>query len=144
MKKHLFSAAAACLMIAASSSAFAGELISKMPVPGGGGSNIAGRGGFFVTNADQTIRDVLVRWSQNSGWVHKPEHWSVERDHPIMGEAGPELFGGDFKESVRILLSSTDLTDRPVQPCFYTNRVLRVIPKSASCKPRDASDLNSR
>lgn len=88
---------------------------------------------FDVRPNDQTIRDVLIRWSGYAGWVHKPEHWTLDRDFPIAGPADASMFGTDFKQATRKLLSSTELTDRPVQPCFYTNRVLRVIPKAELC-----------
>jgi hypothetical protein len=89
--------------------------------------------GYGASKADNTIREVLVRWSAMSGWAHDPEHWAVEKDHPIEGNAGPEVFGIEFKSAVRILLASTENSDLPVQPCFYTNRVLRVIAKAATC-----------
>lgn len=89
--------------------------------------------GFAAFRADNTIREVLVRWSAMSGWAHDPEHWAVEKDHPIEGNAGPEVFGMEFKAAVRILLASTENSDLPVQPCFYTNRVVRVIAKAATC-----------
>jgi hypothetical protein len=89
--------------------------------------------GYAAFKGDNTIREVLVQWSAMSGWSHEPEHWTVDKDHPIEGNAGPEVFGIEFKAAVRILLASTENSDLPVQPCFYTNRVLRVIAKSASC-----------
>lgn len=89
--------------------------------------------GFAASRRDSTIRDVLVRWAAASGWAHDAEHWSVDKDHPVEGAAGPDVFGYEFKAAVRTLLASTENSDLPVQPCFYTNRVLRVIPRSASC-----------
>jgi hypothetical protein len=88
---------------------------------------------FDVTPQDTTVREVLVRWSQSVGWTHQPSHWTLDRDFPIAGTADGSVFGADFKEATRRLLSSTELTDRPVQPCFYTNRILRVVPKAELC-----------
>lgn len=88
---------------------------------------------FAVTSADRSVREALSRWAKAAGWSHEPAHWALDRDFPIAAAAGPEIFGLDFKGAVRILLSSTDLTDRPVQPCFYTNHVVRVIPKAELC-----------
>lgn len=98
--------------------------VSAIPLPAAG---------FAVSPADRSIREALARWSRDSGWVHEPIHWTLDRDFPVAAAAGPELFGGEFKTAVRVLLSSTELTDRPVQPCFYTNRVVRVIPKAELC-----------
>jgi hypothetical protein len=88
---------------------------------------------FDVTTSDQTMRDVLVRWATSAGWVHSPEHWTIDRDLPISGTADSSVFGMDFKDATRKLLASSDLTDRPVQPCFYSNRVVRVVPKAEIC-----------
>jgi len=41
---------------------------------------------------------------------------------------------------VRGLLSSTDLTDFPVQPCFYSNNVLRVVTRAEVCDRMTASN----
>lgn len=88
---------------------------------------------FEVTAKDVTVRDVLVRWSMAAGWTHSASHWTINRDFPIAGTADASVFGADFKEATRRLLSSTELTDRPVQPCFYTNKILRVVPKAELC-----------
>lgn len=88
---------------------------------------------FAVTPGDRSIREALSRWARVAGWVHEPAHWALDKDFPVAAAAGPEIFGPEFKGAVRVLLSSTELTDRPVQPCFYTNNVVRVIPKAEFC-----------
>lgn len=88
---------------------------------------------FDVTARDSSVREVLARWSRSAGWTHEAQHWTLDKDHPIQGTAGPDVFGADYKTAVRRLLSSTELTDRPVQPCFYVNQVVRVIPKAELC-----------
>lgn len=88
---------------------------------------------FEVKTSDRSVREALSRWAKAAGWVHEPAHWALDKDFPIAAAAGPEVFGPDFKGAVRVLLSSTELTDRPVQPCFYTNHVVRVIPKAELC-----------
>lgn len=88
---------------------------------------------FEVSGKDRTVREALARWARQVGWVHESVHWSVGMDYPILGAAGPETFGADFKGAVRVLLASTELTDRPAQPCFYTNYVVRVIPRAEAC-----------
>ena len=80
--------------------------------------------------SDQNFRKVLTRWANVSGWMFEPEHWSVARDIPV---SGVDSVVSDFKTAVRRLLKSTLLTDLPVQPCFYSNKVLRVIPASELC-----------
>ena len=89
--------------------------------------------GFDISPADRSIREALARWARSAGWSHEPSHWTLDRDFPVEGAAGAELFGPDFKTAVRLLLASTELTERPVQPCFYSNRVVRVIPQAELC-----------
>lgn len=85
---------------------------------------------FEVSPVDQNFRKVLMKWSKDSGWTFEPEHWAVARDIPV---SGSDAVITDFKTAVRRLLKSTTLTDLPVQPCFYSNNVLRVIPASELC-----------
>ncbi|MBO1110726.1 TcpQ domain-containing protein [Bordetella petrii] len=79
---------------------------------------------------DATLRAVLTRWADDAGWAFEPQHWAVDADIPLAGSAD---FPADFKAAVRGLLASTELADRPVQPCFYTNKVLRVVPFTQAC-----------
>jgi hypothetical protein len=85
---------------------------------------------FTISRSDKTIREALVAWSKRAGWTHDAEHWTVPFDLPVLSSAD---LGADFKGAVRALLSSTDLTNMPLQPCFYTNKVLRVVPKAELC-----------
>lgn len=85
---------------------------------------------FEVSPVDQNFRKVLMKWSKDSGWTFEPEHWAVARDIPV---SGSDAVISDYKTAVRRLLKSTTLTDLPVQPCFYSNNVLRVIPASELC-----------
>lgn len=85
---------------------------------------------YSVSLSDPNFRKVLTRWANASGWMFEPEHWSVARDIPV---GGTDSVIADFKTAVRRLLKSTLLTDLPVQPCFYSNKVLRVIPASELC-----------
>ncbi|WP_260986357.1 TcpQ domain-containing protein [Bordetella genomosp. 13] len=87
---------------------------------------------FHAGPPEATLRAVLARWAQAAGWTFQAQHWAVDVDIPLAGSAE---FGSDFKQAVRALLGSTELTDRPVQPCFYTNRVLRVVPFTQACDP---------
>jgi len=89
---------------------------------------------------DATLRAVLSRWAQDAGWLFEPQHWAVDADIPLAGKAE---FSGDFKAAVRQLLAATELADRPVQPCFYSNKVLRVVPLTQACDRSQASGVRS-
>ena len=112
--------------------------------PGPAGAALASSGSqvesgvstFRAGPPDSTLRAVLSRWATGAGWMFQPAHWAVDADIPLDGAAD---FQGDFKQAVRDLLASTELSDRPVQPCFYTNRVLRVVPLAQVCD-RSGSD----
>lgn len=79
---------------------------------------------------DTSLRAVLQRWARQAGWIFGAEHWSLNADIPLQGQA---RFGSDFKTAVRDLLRSTEMADRPLQPCFYSNQVLRVVPLRQRC-----------
>ncbi|MEN5157999.1 TcpQ domain-containing protein [Achromobacter spanius] len=85
---------------------------------------------FRAAPPDATLRAVLARWADTAGWTFHPQHWAVDVDIPLAATAE---FPGDFKTAVRGLLGATELADRPLQPCFYGNRVLRVVPLAQSC-----------
>lgn len=85
---------------------------------------------YSVTRDDKSVREVLARWTSQSGWTFRTEHWTVGSDIPVSGYAD---LGPDFKVAVRALLASTRLTELPVKPCFYTNQVVRVIPRNEKC-----------
>lgn len=91
---------------------------------------------FIVSTTDINIRTVLEKWSKSSGWTFGLVHWNSDRDLPVLANA---RFQGDYKSSVRQLLSSTEMTDVPLQPCFYSNFVLRVVPFSEKCDRISAS-----
>ncbi|MBN6205139.1 toxin co-regulated pilus biosynthesis Q family protein [Ralstonia pickettii] len=80
-----------------------------------------------VTPADQNLRTLLSRWASAAGWQVV---WKVDRDVPLEGGA---QFTGDFKRAVRDALHSTDGSDFPLQPCFHTNAVVRVISATVRC-----------
>lgn len=85
---------------------------------------------YAVAPSDVNFRRVLTRWARASGWTFDLEHWAVSKDIPVGGADATAL---DFKAAVRRLLKSTLLNDTPVQPCFYSNKVLRVIPATELC-----------
>jgi len=92
---------------------------------------------YRVSPADGNIRSALARWAQSAGWTFEAEHWAVDVDIPIAGTAEFEL---QFDDAVQELLASTELSERPLQPCFYANKVLRVVPYAQSCDPTGARE----
>src|SRR5690606_40601005 len=80
---------------------------------------------FDVSLTDRNMRNALARWARQAGWTFQPEHWATDVDIPLAGVA---TFGADFRHAVRMLLSATEMAERPLQPCFYSNRVVRVVP----------------
>ncbi|AWB33520.1 hypothetical protein DBV39_07135 [Orrella marina] len=87
---------------------------------------------FELQMQDQTIRQALMRWAADHRWHFENGHWAVPVDLPITASA---RFEGSFISAVRALLAATDIAGRPLQPCFYANRVLRVISANESCDP---------
>ena len=85
---------------------------------------------YEVSPVDQNLRVALARWAQSAGWTFDTEHWAVDADIPIVGSAS---FQPKFKLAVQELVASTELADRPLQPCFYSNKVLRIVPYAQSC-----------
>jgi hypothetical protein len=85
---------------------------------------------YAVTGTDVNLRQALARWSGLSGWRFQAEHWAVDVDIPLTATAN---FSDDFVSSVRALIEATELSDRPLQPCFYANQVLRVVPLTEAC-----------
>jgi hypothetical protein len=102
------------------------------PAPGTGfnGFNGVGEAIWEVHSADMTVRRVLERWSKTAGWMFGLEHYAVDRDLPVYAQTA---FRGDFRSAVRSLLASSEMTDLPLQPCFYNNSVLRVVPRAELC-----------
>lgn len=88
---------------------------------------------YTVSPQDLNLRSALARWAREAGWTFEPEHWAVDADIPIVGSA---TFEPGFKFAVQDLVASTELADRPLQPCFYSNRVLRIVPYAQQCDRR--------
>lgn len=93
----------------------------------------AARATFHVSRADGHLRGVLARWAGLAGWTFEPEHWALDADIPVSADAD---LGDDFRSAVRALMASTEMGDLPAQPCFYANRVLRVVAYAQQCDPR--------
>jgi hypothetical protein len=84
----------------------------------------------FAVRERETVREALTRWSKDAGWTHLPEHYTVDFDVQILGTVAPYT---DFRTGVRALLATTSMTQKPLQPCFYSNQVLRVILRTQRC-----------
>lgn len=110
-----------------------GEVAGLPAAPMASGGQQPGSGTYEVTAADRNMRQVLVRWAKAAGWEHSPEHWTVPWDVSI---GGVETYNTDFRTAARALLASTKISSVSgvtLQPCFYSNRVLRVIPEAEPC-----------
>ncbi|MCO8166172.1 TcpQ domain-containing protein [Pseudomonas sp. 21LCFQ02] len=88
-----------------------------------------------VTVADKNIRLTLRKWADKAGWTFGDEHWVSPVDIPISANA---TFNGDFKAAAQGLVGTTELSDTPLQPCFYTNNVIRVVGYNMTCDPASA------
>lgn len=110
-------------------SVHAGELDAAISLPVQQPSSLS-ISHYSVSPQDSNLRTALSRWATMAGWTFEPEHWAVDADIPIVGSAS---FTADFKPAVQDLLASTELADRPLQPCFYSNRVLRIVPYAQNC-----------
>lgn len=85
---------------------------------------------FEAGPGDVTLRGALLRWADSAGWTFLPEHWAVDVDIPLVGSA---VFQQPFEAAVQELVASTELGDYPLQPCFYSNKVLRVVRYATPC-----------
>lgn len=81
-----------------------------------------------VSPVDGNFRQLIEAWAPRAGWRAAP--WELEKDVPIIGSDG---FEGDFKDAVRRVLSSTEMTDYIIKPCFYSNNVVRVVKQTTKC-----------
>lgn len=82
---------------------------------------------------DKTIREALAKWAHSEGWTFNPvgrDYWTVPQDFDVVAS---DTFTGPFKDAVRKLIASTELTSTPLQPCFFSNRAVRVVPINEEC-----------
>jgi len=88
---------------------------------------------------DGTVRQALTRWAAKAGWTFGPDQWELNFDLPIQAPA--EFEAESFQEAIQALSQAIAMTESPVRPCFYANRVLRVIPFTRSCNRAPAATL---
>jgi hypothetical protein len=86
---------------------------------------------WHVSPRDQNLRLLIERWSTLVGWS---AIWDIDRDIPISSN---DDHTADFKGAVRRVLSSTELGDVQVKPCFYSNSVVRIVRKTTKCNPNE-------
>lgn len=89
---------------------------------------------YVVRIEDKTIRGTLTRWAREEGYAFEPKgpnYWTVPDDFDVVAN---DTMYGEFKDVVRRLIASTELTNTPLQPCFYKNRVVRVILFNEECR----------
>ncbi len=101
----------------------------EMEMPGRG-QTVGGAGSYVVRLSDKTLRQTVSRWAQQTGWAFEDAYWAIDRDIPVVAAGS---FNGNFKDAVLGLLATTEVTDLPAKPCFYTNNVVRVVPKAEKC-----------
>jgi hypothetical protein len=85
---------------------------------------------WVVSPSDGTIRETLAKWAAIAGYTFDLEHWTVPYDLPVTGS---DTMYGDFRTVVRRLIATSELTDSPLQPCFYANHLVRVVPINQVC-----------
>jgi hypothetical protein len=88
-----------------------------------------------VTPTDATLQRLFVRWAKDAGWS---SIWDSDQDIPLIATA---QFAGSFTDAVQAVLHTTESTDVPLHPCFYTNNVVRVVPIATTCDPDKDSQL---
>jgi hypothetical protein len=84
---------------------------------------------WHVEMADSTFQKLFGRWAMTAGWTSR---WDVPQDIPVIAEY---TFEGSFTDAVFSVTDSTDGTDMPIHPCFYTNNLVRIVPVSVVCNP---------
>ena len=82
-----------------------------------------------IKATDATFQKLFARWSTLAGWTLV---WDVPQDIPVIGQF---TFSGSFTDAVLNVTDSTDGTDMPVHPCFYSNSLVRIVPISVVCNP---------
>lgn len=90
-----------------------------------------------VSPEDGTVRQALVRWASEANWTFGPDQWELNFDIPIQAPA--EFEGDSFREATQALSQAVAMGESPIRPCFYGNRVLRMVPITRSCNRSPAT-----
>lgn len=92
---------------------------------------------WHISPSDGTVRQALTRWAAAENWTFGPDQWELTFDLPIQAPA--EFEAESFQEATQALSQAIAMTESPIRPCFYGNRVLRVIPFTRSCNRSPAT-----
>jgi len=92
---------------------------------------------WHISPSDGTVRQALTRWAAAENWTFGPDQWELNFDLPIQAQA--EFEAESFQQATQALSQAIAMTESPVRPCFYANRVLRVIPFTRSCNRAPAA-----
>lgn len=95
---------------------------------------------FGLRFGDGNFRKAIKRWSAMAGWTFSDDLWRLAKDIPVGGEV--DSYGVDFKESVRALMRATEQTRTPGRPCFHSNKVVRIVPRTELCARLRTDDDN--
>ncbi|MCP2516312.1 toxin co-regulated pilus biosynthesis Q family protein [Achromobacter mucicolens] len=90
-----------------------------------------------VSPQDGTVRQALVRWAADAHWTFGPDQWELNVDIPIQAPA--EFEADSFREATQALSQAVAMGESPIRPCFYANRVLRMLPFTRSCNRSPAT-----
>lgn len=82
-----------------------------------------------VNVEDMTVRQALSRWAMEAGWI---DHWELDIDIPLTASATLATTP-DFTVAVQQLAEAVALSETPFRPCFYSNKVVRIVPYNAMC-----------
>ncbi|MGE8449269.1 MAG: TcpQ domain-containing protein [Pseudomonadales bacterium] len=90
-----------------------------------------------ISLQDGTVRQALVRWAAYANWTFGPDQWELNFDIPIQAPAEFEVTS--FREATQALSQAVAMSESPIRPCFYGNRVLRMLPFTRSCNRSPAT-----
>ncbi|CAB3842459.1 TcpQ domain-containing protein [Achromobacter mucicolens] len=90
-----------------------------------------------VSPQDGTVRQALNRWAADANWTFGPDQWELNFDIPIQAPA--EFEADSFQEATQALSQAVAMSESPIRPCFYGNRVLRMLPFTRSCNRSPAT-----
>jgi len=90
-----------------------------------------------ISPQDGTVRQALVRWAADANWTFGPDQWELNFDIPIQAPAEFEM--ASFREATQALSQAVAMSESPIRPCFYGNRVLRMVPFTRSCNRSPAA-----
>ena len=90
-----------------------------------------------ISPQDGTVRQALVRWASDANWTFGPDQWELNFDIPIQAPAEFEV--ASFREATQALSQAVAMSESPIRPCFYGNRVLRMLPFTRSCNRSPAT-----